>query len=262
MVLALAALLGSLGAGCGEDERVETVTFDRTDRAVYGSQSDSSCAGLTTYGVDDVTAFSDVIAVGTVLRIDAALSPMKSNSSDVPNVSADDCDGTISAGIDARIRLDRVPYADGELSPGSTLTLRIAEEELDNVWGTMAVYEGGAIEWLGGQPLMEGDQVFFTAVALKEGVFSLSGHPFAWISGDKLNSPAEGEHGYSCLDLDYADELFRGSVDDSIRRIERLGCDQANCLNETGEALHDSRVMDAERGYYPDSARCFLDDVD
>lgn len=259
MILAFTALFF---VACGQNQtEEESVTFDQTNRAVYGTHFVADCNGRTTYDVDDVIAFSDVVARGTVLGVDAALSPMKSNSNDVPDVDADNCDGTISAGLDAVIRLDRVDYLAVDLGEkeGDTLTLRISAEELGDVWNTEALFRDGALEWTDGQPLMEGDEIVFTAIALEDDLYSLSGHPFAWVSGKRLVSATEEKHSFACLDFEYADELFRGSADESKQLIDRVSSEGVNRDSDVGRRLHNSRLMDAQRGFYPDTARCFVD---
>lgn len=260
MLTTLSVLL--LVACSQEQSNGEKVSFDSTTRAVYGSQFYTDCDRRETYTGADLATFSDIVAVGTVMSVDAALSPMKSNGTNPADVSAESCEGTISAGVDAQIRLDTVSYAKANLRAGSAVTLRISAEELDDAWNTMAIYRDGVIEWTDGQPLMEGDQILFTAIILSDDLYSLSAHPFAWVSGERLVSATEEAHSYGCFEFEYADELFHGATDDSFRRIERFVSDESNRVSSTGQNLRNSRLMDAERGFYPDTARCFLNVVE
>lgn len=268
-LLLLSTLLG--GTGCNDDDP-QRVLADATDdssveyneafRIRYEAAGRSNCPdGRMVYESDDLASFSDIVAFGRVTDIQPAIVPLEFS---VDGAGGETCNGTISPGIDITIEPDatfmRSSNSDGggtdEPSVDDSFTLRITNRELDKVWDSTVVIENGIINWLGTRQIFVGDTIAVSAVYIEEfDLFSLAGHPFAFIDQDRVAGTSGGTYRFGCSDYTYADELYQGSVEDFRERLSELVSGKAPALDG---ALYSARKSDAVDTFIPGTALCFV----
>jgi hypothetical protein len=259
-LLLLAALsAGAVLSGCADETSSENddtpeesrETFDRSSHLEYKAEASSSCAGEVSYTLEDLRNFSDIVAVGEVTAVNPATEPIRFN---VDGIDFEECDGTLVAGLDLEVALDETFYAAEGVDVPDTITLRITAEELDDVWSTTVTLDGDRLSWLGRRQVYPGNDIVFSAIFLEDKeIFNLSGHPFAFAAGDDVIGTSDDGYGFGCFDFPYASELYTGELADVRAKV-------ASAENEADTDAEPAEVRrsDAEQGFLPDTAICFI----
>lgn len=269
VALVFFTLCATLAAsGCSDDDS-QIVPNDITDdtsveyneafRIRYEAPSRSNCPdGRTVYGSADLAAFSDIVAYGRVIDIQPAVQPLEFT---VDGAGGDTCNGTISPGVDVTIAPEATLLTDGNTGGSSgdaseNFIVRITNRELDKVWNSKIVIENGRINWLGSRRIYVGDSIVVSAVYIEAfDLYSLAGHPFAFVDKDRVAGTSGGDYRFGCSDYTYASELYRGSLEDFRDTVRDL----VSGAQFTGEgALYSDRKTEAIEDFIPGTASCFV----
>jgi hypothetical protein len=246
-------------SGCADETASETddtpeesrETFDQGTRLEYKAEASSSCSGEISYTLADLRSFSDIVAVGEITAVNPATEPIRFN---VDGIDFEECNGTLVTGLDLEVALDETFYADEGVEVSDTITLRITAEELDDVWSTTITLDGDRLSWLGRRQVYPGNDIVFSAIHLEnENLFNLSGHPFAFAAGDDVIGTSDDGYGFGCFDFPYASELYTGELADVRAKVA-----SAETGGDAESEPAQVRRSDAEQGYLPDTAICFI----
>lgn len=279
MVLITACDKRAAGGDLQTNNSAETLDEFESRRAIWkGGAEGSVCLEHTRFPVESLLEYSDLIGLFEVTEIRVADLPMLLEVNGNPYV--DDCDGVASYGVDIVVRPIQARIRDGLLAENrfaaaqDALTIRLTALELEFAWESMVVLdEQGDPQWVGGGAILEGEQVYLSAVySEEERVFSTTGHPIVFEYDGEVFAPEGREIArLGCLELEWpvlsqVDELMdseRAAFEQRTRAVRDPDTNQYNLgrfrgsQTEEGQSLYALRQDEMNGPFFRRAARCY-----